>query len=298
MESGVPQGSVLGPCLFLHYINDLPENLSSTARLFADDTLCQNTICTPSDQQTLQEDLHRLGAWEQTWLMSFHPDKCQTLHVSRKRSPLTCSYHLRGHPLADVKEVKYLGVTISDDLRWDSHITNVANKANKSLGFLRRNLKVGSQNIKERAFLALVRPQLEYASTVWDPYTAKDAHNLEAVQRRAARWVVRRHRQTSSVDDMLSQLQWPTLQDRRRKARLTTFFRYATNTLVINTSRKPTPNPEKRSTRQTHPLTYKLPSCRTSYRQQSFFPRTIGEWNRLPAEAVLSATVEGFKSQI
>jgi hypothetical protein len=97
---------------------------------------------------------------------------------------------------------------------------------------------------------------------------------------------------------MLVDLQWPTLSDRRRKAHLKTFYPFHRGNVVINTTRKPTPQPPTRSTGKTHPAAYQLPSCRTAYRKQSFFSCTIAEWNSLPAEVALSPTVEGFKSRI
>ena len=160
MESGVPQGSVLGPCLFLLYINDLPKGLNSTARLFANDTACQKNINVVADQHDLQRDLEKLADWEERWMMSFHPSKCEALHFGKR---LRTTYHLHGHPLKTPDETKYLGVTISTDLTWKRHIANVVNKANKTLGFLRRNLKVGAISTKQQAYKALVRPQLEYA---------------------------------------------------------------------------------------------------------------------------------------
>ena len=298
VESGVPQGSVLGPCLFLFYINDLPADLTSTARLFADDTLCHKTITSPADQQALQNDLDLLVAWEQKWLMQFHPEKCQTLRFTRSRNPSANQYQFHGHTLSITHEAKYLGVTITEDIKWEPHINNIVNKANKTLGFLRRNLRVKSQQIKQQAYLSLVRPSLEFASPVWDPFTAKDINKLESVQRRAARWVVNRHRQTSSVDTMLTHLHWPTLQARRRKARLTAFYKYHTGQLNICSNRRPTKSPPVKSTRNSHSEAYLRPSCRTQYRQFSFFPRTIAEWNDLPSAAVLSTATEVFKSQI
>ena len=112
-ESGVPQGSVLGPCLFLLFINDLPNGLTSTTRLFADDTACHKIIDKATDQQDLQRDLDMLAAWESRWLMSFHPDKCEVLHFGKK---FQTTYHLRDHPLKSAKDSEYLGVTISTDL--------------------------------------------------------------------------------------------------------------------------------------------------------------------------------------
>ncbi|KAL8609842.1 hypothetical protein ACOMHN_020677 [Nucella lapillus] len=298
VESGVPQGSVLGPALFLLYINDLPENLSSTTRLFADDTLCHRVINSNDDQAALQQDLDHMADWELKWKMSFHPEKCQALHVTRKKKPLTKDYILHDQKLKPVEETKYFGVTISRDLNWESHITNIANKANSTLGFLRRNLKIGSIAIKEMAYKTLVRPTLEYASPVWDPHTDKAIGKLEKVQRRADRWVTGRHRQTSIVEDMYTQLKWSSLQTRRTSARLTTFYKHHHGNVVINTPHRPVPNPQSIKTRQSHQETYVLPLCNTNYRKNSFFPRTIKDWNSLPPEEVSSASVEDFKTRI
>ena len=298
VESGVPQGSVLGLSLFLLYINDLPSNLASEARLFADDTLCHLTISSPEDQATLQEDIRKLEKWEATWRMTFNSEKCESLSISRKRSPLAMEYSLHEKPLQAVKNAKYLGVTITQDLRWDTHVTNITNRANQKLGFLRRTLKVSSIKAKEQAYKALIRSLLEYASAVWDPYTEKEVTKLEKVQRRAARWVLRSYHKTASVSDMLARLQWPLLSQRRRLSRLAMMYKYHHGHIKIRSKNKPTPQPPRRCSRITNPSAYSLPSCRTEYRKNSFFPRTVAEWNKLPTEAVSAATVGIFNAHL
>ena len=203
VKSGVPQGSVFGPCLFLAYLNDLPDKLKATSRLFADDTAVYSTISGEADIAQLQEDLNHLSEWEKCWDMLFHPAKCVSLSISCSRTPHDSSYFLHGHRLETVTSAKYLGVTITSKLDWEEHITTIINKSNKTLGFLRRNLKIGSSNIKEKAYKAFVRPLLEYSATVWDPYTQKNKDRLEAVQRRAARFILNRYHNTSSVTRML-----------------------------------------------------------------------------------------------
>ena len=115
--------------------------------------------------------------------------------------------------------------TITDDLKWDQHIKSICDKANRTIGFLRRNLNIGAPSIKERAYFTLVRPLVEYASTVWDPHTQTNVQKLEMVQRRASRYVKNRHRNTSSVTDKLSTQKWRSLQDRRRDARLCMMYK-------------------------------------------------------------------------
>ena len=166
--SGVPQVSVLGPLLFLIFINDLPASVSSKTRLFADDCILYRNIYTKEDCKVLQEDLHRLEKWEKAWGMEFHPGKCNSM-------PDEHCYTLKGHILEGVREVEYLGLTLSSNLIWNTHIGNITCKANKLLGFLRRNLKIRNESTKENAYKAIVRSNLEeYCSTVWAPHTKKE----------------------------------------------------------------------------------------------------------------------------
>ena len=126
------------------------------------------------------------------------------------------SYILHGHTLENVSSARYLGITINNTVSWDDHISNTCSKANRVLGFLRRNLKISTFNIKEKAYKDFVRPLLEYAASVWDPYSQKNISKIEAIQRRAARFVLNRFRNTSSVNNMLEALGWPTLEQRRQ----------------------------------------------------------------------------------
>jgi myo-inositol-hexaphosphate 3-phosphohydrolase len=185
--SGVQKGSVLGSSLFLFYINDIPDGMTSTVRLFADDTIAYLTIKSNRDCTTLQNDLDKLSIWEQKWKMAFHPDKCNVLSITRNKTPIKYSYTLHGHQLEHADKVKYLGVTIQSDLKWDSHINSITTKANRKRGFLRRNINISSTTVKEQAYKSLVRPSLEYACSVWDPYTKGKKPQLEQVQRMAAR---------------------------------------------------------------------------------------------------------------
>ena len=150
--SGVPQGSVLGPILFLVFTNDLPECVSSRTRLFADDCVLYREINSAADCDALQEDLMHLEEWEHKWGMDFHPDKCSILRVHNKKDPLVHQYSLKGHTLASEHHTKYLGVIISEDLTWTTHINNTVKKANSVLGFLRRNLRVSNEHTKEAAY--------------------------------------------------------------------------------------------------------------------------------------------------
>ena len=139
VDSGVPQGTVLGPILFLLHINDLPSVISSKVRLFADDCLVYREIKGRQDQNDLQKDLNLLETWGLTWGMRFNAAKCKIMRVSRKQTPIHYQYELSGQVLEEVKDAKYLGVTVSDDLEWTKHIDVITSKANSKLSFLRRN---------------------------------------------------------------------------------------------------------------------------------------------------------------
>ena len=292
----MPQGSVLGPSLFLFYINDIPVGLHSTIRLFADDTIAYLAIKTNSDCICLQKDLDKLGLWEQKWKMAFHPDKCNVLSITRNKTPIKHTYTLHGHELEHVDEAKYLGVTIQSDLKWESHVNNICNKANKTLGFLRRNLTISSTSVKEQAYKSLVRPSLEYACSVWDPYLNEDINKIEKVQRRAARYVTNKYRNTSSVSNMIDNLNWRSLVDRRTDSRLTMLYKISHDKVAV--PRTDRLIPPLRHSRYTHSLSYQIPSCRTQTWQQSFFPRTIKNWNSLPLNVVMSDTTESFKASV
>ena len=186
VTSGVPQGSVLGPILLLLYINDLPENINSQVRLFADETAVYLTMTSKVDSQTLQQDLQKLDKWEKTWEMHFNLSKCQVPEHTRARNPLQTQYVLHGQVLEAVDHAKYLGLEIGHDLNWNQHIQNVTTKANRTLGLIQRHIQTKHKGKRQAAFNTIVRPQVEYASPVWSPYTQTNINKIEAVQCRVA----------------------------------------------------------------------------------------------------------------
>ena len=145
-------------------------------------------------------------------------------HLDIKK--IHASYTLEGTDLENVESIKYLGVTITSDLRWNTHVSNVCTKANRTLGFLRRNLYSCPQEVKEAAYKGLVRPVLDYGSSVWDPPGVVLQEELESVQKRAARFVTGNYNyETGSMTGILGQLNWESLKKRRKDNRLILLYK-------------------------------------------------------------------------
>ena len=297
VTSGVPQGTVMGPILFLIYINDFADYIQhSTLRLFADDSIIYKEINNENDAKLLQSDLEAAGRWETDWLMHFHPDKCNILSITQKKNPINFLYKLHNHDLEKVQSAKYLGVTIQNNLKWDKHINSITNKANQSLGFLRRNLKINSSKAKDHAYKAIVRPKLEYSSSVWDPHTKCQKDQIEKVQRRAARFTTNRFHNTSSVSNMIHSLNWPSLEIRRTRARLIMFYKIIHQNVAIYPVNLLFPADPR--TRYSSIYGYKIISTTTDQYKYSFFPRTVSQWNLLPLNMQQADTVDSFKSMV
>ena len=152
--SGVPQGSVLGPLLFLLFINDLPNKITSNIRLYADDVVIYRSIYSVDDVVCLQMDLDILSQWASDWRMAFNLDKCEHLVITNIRSPLCSEYKINNHYIHKVSHAKYLGVTIDHNLSWSNHIGIISRKANSVYAFLKRNLRQCSLSIKSLAYIS------------------------------------------------------------------------------------------------------------------------------------------------
>ena len=216
--SGVPQESVLGPTLFLIYINDIAADIQSTIRLFADDCLIYRRISSPEDHYILQEDLNRLTVWAATWQMNFNVDRCNIMQFSSARHKRSFTYTMQGLPLCIVDHHSYLGVVLDHKLSWEAHQNYVCNKVNRLLAFLNRNLPTHNQHLREYSYKQLVLPVLDYCATIWDPHYHNAVHRIEMLQNRAARFVLNRpwrKHYHDRVSSMISVLNWQPLQVRR-----------------------------------------------------------------------------------
>ena len=220
VTSGVPQGSVLGPLLFLIYINDIHVGVDSKIRLFADDCIIYRKIKSSEDRSILQKDLDKISAWIVSNKMDVNTGKCKQITFTRRRNQDYRSYSLLGENISKVSDLKYLGVNFTSNLDWGLHIDQVVGKSFKTLHWVMRNIKESKKETKEMAYMTMVRPVLEYATSVWDPYGKNDSIKLEKVQRKAARYTLGKHRRGESVTAMLESLGWKHLKARRTINRL------------------------------------------------------------------------------
>ena len=217
------------------------------------------------------------------------PVKCNIMQITRKRiKKINASYSLEGTVLENVEKIKYLGVTITNDLKWNTHVSNICTKANRTLGFLRRNLAACPLDVKESAYKGLVRPILEYGSSVWDPQSILLQDELEKVQKRAARFVTGNYvdYETGSMTGILKNLKWESLKKRRKDSRLIMLYKGLKGAASIPTNDLV---PPIRRTRNHHSLAFQIPMAGTDIYKSSFFPQTIRDWN-LVTDSLITAS--------
>ena len=299
VTSGVPQGTVLGPLLFLLYINDLPLSTPfSTTRLFADDSLIYRPIKSLPDCRLLQQDLNALEQWEQTWQMSFRPDKCKLIRFTRSQNPIIFNYHLHNQQLSAVNSHKYLGIHLSSNLKFNTHIDHIRSQANRTLGFIRRNLHNCTPNIKHIAYNTLVRPTLEYCSGVWDPYTQLNINKLEQINTRAARFITNNYSLVPGTTTLIKQqINMDTLSARRQSHRLSLLYKITNNHIDIN-KHEYLQHSNTHRTRNSHTQKYQTYHNNTDTYKFSYFPRTIVDWNKLPQHVIDSTSINTFLNRL
>ena len=227
--------------------------------------------------------------------MRFQRVKCNIMQITRKRiKKINASYNLEGTALDNVENIKHLGVTITNDLKWNTHVSNIYTKANRTLGFLRRNLSACSQDVKESAYKGLVRPALGYGSSVWDPSSILLQGELAKVQKRAARFVTGNYiYETGSMTGILEQLKWETLKKRRRDSRIIMLYKGLKGAANIPTNDLV---PPIRHVRNHHCLAFQTLFANTDIYKCNFFPQTIRDWNSL-TDTLLSAA-EGAEDSL
>ena len=296
VKSGVPQGSVLGPTLFLAFINDFPENINSTIRLFADDAKLFRPIKTENDKEILQNDINKLCEWSDKWQLNFNVNKCRVLHVGNRN--LKYDYQMSiGPELPNITQTqiqKDLGVYFQQDASFKEHISKAVKKANRILGLIKRNFTQIDSNMLITLYKSLVRPILEYGCQVWSPMTENLNNQIESVQRRMTK--IMRNLKKKSYPERLKTLGIPTLKFRRLRADMIQIYKILHDIdakppeLLLNLSEEPRTRGNS--------LKLKKVSVNTSLRQSSWTIRSINWWNQLPDNVVQAPSVNSFKSRL
>ncbi len=296
VTSGIPQGSVLGPILFVLYINDLPEAVRSDILLFADDTKVYREISSQEDRQALQDDVTAMERWSADWLLKFHPAKCKTMTLSsRGLAQPEAAYTLGGKRIKQITQEKDIGVIVDNKLSFDQHIASVANKGNRIMWAIRRCYTHLEEVSFRHLFRGLVRPHLEYAQPVWKPYKRGQIHKLEQVQRRATKLVpTLRDR---PYPERLQRLLLPTLAFRRLRGDMIETFKI-THGLYDPRTTRGLLYAESHTRTRGHPYKLKTQQSKKTARLNSFSRRIVSHWNSLPWSVVTATTVAKFEQRL
>ena len=284
IKAGVPQGSVLGPLLFLIYINDITLTTDTKMKLFADDTSIYIEFDNPEHSSAvLNEDMKSIQQWADQWLVTFSPPKTKLL---------TCSYKVRNYPpisfngtiIESVQNHKHLGLTLSSNLGWSAHINGILANVS-SMSDVMKKLKYDlDRKSLETTYSSFIRPKLEYASQIWDNCTKQDSDKLESFQLDIARTVTGARKGTSH-EFIYNETNWLPLAERRSLTKLKFLAKMVDNSCpdYLNTLL-----PDK--VEAIRPMSrfaadFQLPKCRTETFNRSFLPSTLKMWNDLPLES-------------
>ena len=291
VKSGVPQGSVLGPLLFVIYINDIDDSVSSNLLKFADDTKVFRIVSTPNDIDKLQYDLMNLCKWSDDWMMLFNADKCKVMHFGYNNTE--ADYKIYDKNLDVTKEERDLGIIIQNDLKCRLQCIKAVNTANIVLGMIRRSFVCKDREIILQLYKSLVRPHLEYCVQAWRPHLQKDIDLIEGVQRRATKMIPNLKNKT--YEERLNNLHLTTLETRRLRGDLIEVFKickgldFVEPSLFFTFSTAPT---------RGHTLKLVKPRCHLDIRKFSFAHRVVDMWNSLDDDIVACDSINGFKNRI
>lgn len=286
ITAGVPQGSILGPLLFIIYINDIVQEINCKIKLFADDTSLYIIVENPMQASVmLNSDLSKINNWASNWSVTFNPNKTEHMIISRKIiQPFHPSLYMNDVLIQEVETHKHLGVTFSSDFSWKQHIDNITKKANQRLSILRTLKYRLDRKSLELMYLTFIRPILEYADIVWGNITADLANKIKKINLEAAR-IVTGATKLTSISLLYRETGWDTMQSRRNIHQLKTFYKMYHGIspeylcrLVPNNQHEMHPY----NTRQQSYIETIL--CRTNYYYNSFLPSVLRLWNEIPTE--------------
>jgi len=296
--SGVPQGSVLGPVLFLTYINDMPDNIESTLKMFADDTKIYLQTNTEEQCRSLQEDLGKLTKWSETWQLRFNTDKCKTMTLGNVSIEYVYNMDDGNGKIAELSTTsveKDLGIFIDNKLNFKHHICSAVTKANQICEIIRRTFTYLDEFVFKKLFTSLVRPHLEYGNAVWAPHLKQNINTIENVQRRATKLIPGFNKLAYS--ERLERLKLPTLIYRCWRGNMIEVYKFMNQIYEVELESVGLQRDNESITRGHKFKLYKQ-KYNLALRKNAFGLRVVNEWNKLPEEIVESESVNVFKNRL
>ena len=289
--AGVPQGSVLGPLLFIIFINDLIEQVDCSVHVYADDTMLFK-IGDSFDEvdNALEVNLAKAANWGEQWLVEFNQSK--TVAMSFGQHTSSRSLLFRGAQVSDSFEHKHLGVILQSDLKWSKHLDMVAEKAEGSLRYLTVARHHVAQDVLSNIYTTLIRPTMEYCCSIWSSIPVSASMKLQKIENRAARLVTGAPMYTQ-IESLHSELGWDYLENRRKYFRLTFYHKILIGEAPLYLSERLPLHNHNYNTRQNQTKTYKY---NYSFFKNSLLPMATREYNDLPAKVRKNSSNE--ESQI
>jgi hypothetical protein len=283
VNSGVPQGSVLGPLLFLVYINDIAQSIRCSIRLYADDIIIYQPIKTVYDCTLLQDSINAACEWVLRNNMKLNIKKTQCITFKNNPSgTIEFSYSIQNQQLSKTNSCTYLGVICNSRLSWTEHINSIASRANRNLHFVMRNLKKGTVAARERAYFTIIRPLLEYCSSIWSPHLATEVMILDRIQKRAIRLVCQNFDSRASNSALQASRSWESLSERRDKARIYAMHKILSNQPAWLELKPFTTTLGKMSNRRGHQYKLGIKRFNTANGLHSLIGSGVRLWNELP----------------
>ena len=299
ISAGIPQGSILGPLLFLLYINDIASIVESNIRLFADDTsLFFISGKNDFDLQTvtMNGDLSAISIWANQWFISLNETKTKSMLCSRTRVQNKINLFLKNKPVVEVSSHKHLGLTLSNDGSWSNHVDDIYVRAMKRVDCLRGMKYKLDRKYLEKLYFTFIRPILEYANVIWDNCSQACNEKLERVQHAAAR-VVTGATQSVSLDLLYRELKWESLSDRRKKHKLVLMYKIQ-NGLAPSYLLDRIPPIHDSGFQTRHAQDFTPIICSSEQRKKSFFPSTVISWPSLDLQTRNSNSISAFKRNL